>query len=268
MFRTVLKKDMSFKRGGKKKKERNKQPNRNQKQTRDFSRALQGGPFTARFPPVSAHRHWDLAATESQQQSFSGAANNNSIHHQHLFHPDSKVLGQQIWLGTGESLPDPVAPQSPPREVWGLPSPILCLQHPWGCLWGRQSTSRNLPQTHPTSRNLPSSTAQLLAGCSPGEPSCHPHIPSRALTSAGAPGHPLTPPSSPFSLLSCSPSHSRHKGAFGTPALKDTHVLQQPHSLAHFPPTSFKWFQVQRPKSLDFSKEGTEQNVQVKEFRI
>lgn len=254
----LLKKDMSSKAGGKNKKERNKQPNRNQKQTRDFSRALQGGPFTARFPPVSAHRHWDLAATESQQLSFSGAANNNSIHHQHLFHPDSKVLGQQIWLGTGESLPSPT--QSPPREAWGLPSPILCLQHPWGSLWGRQNTSRNLPQAQPTSRNLPSSTAQLLAVSS-----CHPHIPSRALTS---PGHPLAPPSSPFSLLSCSSSHSRHKGASGAPALKDTHVLQHPHSLAHFPPTSFKWFQAQRPKSLDFSKEGIEQNIQGKDFRI
>lgn len=254
----VLKKDMPFKGGGKKK-ERNKRPKRNQKQNRDSSRALQGGPFTARFPPGQCTQTtppvWDLAATESQQQSFSGAANNNSIHYQHLFHPESKVLGQQIWLGTGESLPDPVRPQSPPREAWGLPSPILCLQHPWGSLWGRQNTSRNLP----------SSTAQLLAVSSPGEPSCHPHALSRALTS---PGHSLTPlaaPSSPFSFLSSSSSHSRYRGAFGTPALKDTHELQQPHSLAHFPPTSFKWFQVQRPKSLNFFKEGTEQNIQGKD---
>lgn len=166
----LLKKDMSSKAGGKNKKERNKQPNRNQKQNRDFSGALQGGPFTARFPPVSAHRHWDLAAMESQQ-SFSGAAN-NSIHHQHLFHPDSKVLGQQIWLGTGESLPS--LTQSPPREAWGLPSPILCLQHPWVPFGADKTRAETFPRHSPQAETFPA--AQTVP--SPVSPAAIPTSPA------------------------------------------------------------------------------------------
>lgn len=101
-----------------------------------------------------------MAATESQQQqSFSGAANNNSIHYQHLFHPDSKVLGQQIWLGTEESLPSPTH-----SNPLGLPSPTLCLHHPWGSLWGRLKTrAETFPRHTPQAETFP--TAQPAPAC-------------------------------------------------------------------------------------------------------
>lgn len=102
----------------KKRRKRNKEINRNQKHTGIFlepsreDSSQQGFPWSVRTetPPVR-----DLAATESQQQSFSRATN-NSIHYQHLFRLDSKVLvlGQQVWLGTGESLPFPI------QDLWAL----------------------------------------------------------------------------------------------------------------------------------------------------
>jgi len=73
---------------------------------RDFSRALRGRLFTARSPPVGAHSQLHRFGI----WSFSKAAANNSDHYQHLFHLDSKALGQQIWLGTGESLPSAIRP--------------------------------------------------------------------------------------------------------------------------------------------------------------
>lgn len=127
----------------------------------------------------------------------------------------SPRAANMAWNRRIPPLSDPLRPPSPGVS----PAPCSACTTP-GVPFGADTEHEQKPSPDTPHKQKPSPHhSQLLPVSSSGlgEPSCHPHILTRAPTSPGAPGHFLTlppAPSSTFSFQSSSSSHTRYKGAF------------------------------------------------------